>query len=216
MGERTLFIALEKTNTNHGGNNMPLIVDKDSVRNEIILAFQQCLNQKPLAKVSMRDIAEKANIAHSKINYYFTSKHNLIISYVQYIADFYAEIYDNWYDSFLEKGDTSKSPQECIKCFIKDVVLIDHKQHSWAFTQINILGQYDAEIRASIDKTYSVWRSSISNMVKKVYHDKIDNPYEVSESLLILIEGILLYSLNENVNEYKIDLILKHYSEIAQ
>ena len=36
---------------------MPLIVDREQVRQEILHALQQCLEEKPLLKVSMRDIA---------------------------------------------------------------------------------------------------------------------------------------------------------------
>ncbi|PNK48402.1 TetR family transcriptional regulator, partial [Bacillus thuringiensis] len=65
---------------------MPLIVDREQVRQEILHALQQCLEEKPLLKVSMRDIAAKAKIAHSKINYYFNTKEKLLLAYIEFFA----------------------------------------------------------------------------------------------------------------------------------
>ena len=36
---------------------MPLIVDKDAVRRDILLAFERCMEKKPMPSVSLRDIA---------------------------------------------------------------------------------------------------------------------------------------------------------------
>ena len=41
---------------------MPLIVDKEAVRMEILMAFQRCIDSKPLTNVSLRDIAAEANM----------------------------------------------------------------------------------------------------------------------------------------------------------
>ena len=45
---------------------MPLIVDKEAVRMEILMAFQRCIDSKPLTNVSLRDIAAEANMSHTK------------------------------------------------------------------------------------------------------------------------------------------------------
>lgn len=39
---------------------MPIIVDKEKVRMEILLAFQRCIEKKPIDKVTLRDIAAEA------------------------------------------------------------------------------------------------------------------------------------------------------------
>ena len=36
---------------------MPIIVDKNAVRMEILMAFQRCIDKKPMTSISLRDIA---------------------------------------------------------------------------------------------------------------------------------------------------------------
>ena len=59
---------------------MPLIVDKEAVRMEILMAFQRCIDSKPLTNVSLRDIAAEANMSHAKLLNYFDSKEDLILA----------------------------------------------------------------------------------------------------------------------------------------
>ena len=61
---------------------MPLIVDKQAVRMDILMAFQRCIDRKPLTNVSLRDIAAEANMSHAKLLNYFDSKEELLMSYV--------------------------------------------------------------------------------------------------------------------------------------
>ena len=63
---------------------MPLIVDKEAVRMDILMAFQRCIDRKPLTNVSLRDIAAEAKMSHAKLLNYFDSKEELLISYVRY------------------------------------------------------------------------------------------------------------------------------------
>ena len=50
---------------------MPIIVDKEKVRMEILMAFQRCIETKPIDKVSLRDIAAEAGMSHPKLLNYF-------------------------------------------------------------------------------------------------------------------------------------------------
>ena len=50
---------------------MPLIVDKEAVRHEILMAFEACISDKPIDRISLRDIAARAGMTHPKLlNYY--------------------------------------------------------------------------------------------------------------------------------------------------
>lgn len=67
---------------------MPLVVDKEAMRLEILMAFQRCIERKPLTKVSLRDIAAEAGMSHAKLLNYFDSRDALVVSYVRYTKDF--------------------------------------------------------------------------------------------------------------------------------
>ena len=77
---------------------MPLIVDKEAVRMEILMAFQRCIDSKPLTNVSLRDIAAEANMSHAKLLNYFDSKEELLVSYVRYTRDFMSQKCLAWFN----------------------------------------------------------------------------------------------------------------------
>ena len=60
---------------------MPLIVDKAAVREEILMAFQRCIDKKPLMNVSLRDIAAEAGMSHPKLLNYFGMEQCLVQIY---------------------------------------------------------------------------------------------------------------------------------------
>ena len=76
---------------------MPLIVDKQAVRMDILMAFQRCIDRKPLTNVSLRDIAAEASMSHAKLLNYFDSKEELLVSYVRYTRDYMSEKCVAWF-----------------------------------------------------------------------------------------------------------------------
>lgn len=188
---------------------MPLIVDREQVRQEILHALQQCLEEKPLIKVSMRDIATKAKIAHSKINYYFDTKEKLLLAYIDFFSVSYKTEIEHWYIKYKQNSiNFNGGSQAIVKHFIKDMVLINHQNQSWAFTQISTMSQYNAEIRSAIKNVYNEWRGSIKQVLEEIYRSEGDHMVYKAESVLIIIDGLLIYSLYENVDELRIDAVL--------
>ena len=61
---------------------MPIIVDRDQIRMDILMAFQRCIERKPMMNVSLRDIAAEAGMSHAKLLNYFESKNDLILSLI--------------------------------------------------------------------------------------------------------------------------------------
>ncbi|EDZ49045.1 transcriptional regulator, TetR family, putative (plasmid) [Bacillus cereus AH1134] len=188
---------------------MPLIVDREQVRQEILHALQQCLEEKPLLKVSMRDIAAKAKIAHSKINYYFNTKEKLLLAYIEFFAISYQSEIEYWYIKYKQNNaNLNESSQTIVKHFIKDMVLISHQKQSWAFTQISTMGQYNTEIRSAIKNVYNDWRESIKRVLEEIYRGEDDHMVYKAEAVLIIIDGLLIYSLHEKIDESRIDAVL--------
>ena len=60
---------------------MPLIVDKEAVRHEILMAFEACISDKPIDRISLRDIAARAGMTHPKLLNYYHSKDDLVLAY---------------------------------------------------------------------------------------------------------------------------------------
>ena len=190
---------------------MPLIVDKEHVRSEILDALQQCLEEKPLAKVSMRDIASRAKIAHSKINYYFDSKNQLLIAYIDFFAKHYKTEIKQWYITYKQNdSDMTEAPEKIIKHFIKAMVFANHKNQSWSFTQISTIVQYDSEMKTAIQNAYNSWKNAIKSILEEIYNDNGDHLLYKAEVILLIVDGMIVSSLCEQLDESKIDSILQN------
>lgn len=53
---------------------MPIIVDRDQIRRDILMAFQRCIERKPMMNVSLRDIAAEAGMSHAKLLNYLRAE----------------------------------------------------------------------------------------------------------------------------------------------
>lgn len=66
---------------------MPIVVDKEMIKNEIIEAFDRLSLERPLTDISLREIAIEAGMSHSKILRYFGNKNSLYEACVHWVAE---------------------------------------------------------------------------------------------------------------------------------
>ncbi len=82
---------------------MPLVVDKDKVRLDILMAFERCVKETPMMNVSLRDIAKEAGMSHANLLNYFESKDDLIVTYCRHTRDYIANGCRNWFKTHSRK-----------------------------------------------------------------------------------------------------------------
>lgn len=78
---------------------MPLIVDKEAIKMDIIQALQRLSEQRPLTAISLREIAAEAGMSHSKILRYFSDKNSLLAACVHWAGGLMYEQAANWLDA---------------------------------------------------------------------------------------------------------------------
>ena len=76
---------------------MPAIIDHDAVKMNILAAFQSCIEERTITQIPLRMVAERAGMSHSKLLYYFKSKHELLVSYVRYTREYMTEKCVAWF-----------------------------------------------------------------------------------------------------------------------
>ncbi len=188
---------------------MPLIVDKAEMQQMIINAFQECINEKPLASVSMRDVAKQAHMSHQKLLYYFHDKKDLVYSYVRYSKDSFSNKCMAWF----EENDQleSESNEEYICRFLKfvaDFSKCGDKQK--ATVQIYVMAQYDQKIFAMLQDMFTYWKKKIKDCLIKIYGNAASD--NEAEAMMILILGTFLCSSNRaisgNINKAILECIM--------
>jgi AcrR family transcriptional regulator len=199
--------------------NMPLVVDREEVRMNIISAFQECIYEKPLAAISMRDIASKADMSHQKMSYYFRNKDELICSYIRYSKDFISEKCVQWFEENKQKK--SESNKEYLNRFLLYVAGgKENERRPNATVQIYVLAQYNSEIAQMVKEMFSTWRNTMEKCLIDIYGDRVGK--KESEAMMILVTGTFLCNYNKvltgAINRQIIDCIanLDDFSKVKK
>lgn len=174
---------------------MPKRVDRALEKRNIIHAFQRCCLVKPMNSVTVRDIASEAGISHAKLLSYFGSKEEVIISYAKHIAELYSKGFESTLQGVAEQGG---SKTDLLISLIRKLYELDEGNVvEKLYAQIYILGQYNDRMRSVVLEAYSDWRRSILATLREIRPDFSES---LARSALVLIEGILIYRMNDDLS----------------
>lgn len=172
---------------------MPLIVDHEAVKEDILTAFQACIEEKPITNITLRDIAKKAGMPHSKLLYYFENKKDLIKSYVKYTRDYMSTKCVEW---FIDNPrDNYGSNNEYLNAFMEYVATGQTGENRPnATTQTYVLARYDPEIAALVQQEFWNWKSTMEECLKVIFGEGIGE--NEAEAMMILISGTFICNYN--------------------
>ena len=170
---------------------MPLIVDKEKVRMDILMAFEKCMKETPLMNVSLRDIAKEAGMSHANLLNYFNSKDDLVISYVRYVRDFVSQICIDWFETHSRKR--YKSNINYLNAFMSYVAENDFgDKRPGALAQIYVLTHYNPEIAKLVKDEFADWRKVMEEALTRVYGE--EGGRKEAEAMVLLIVGTLIFN----------------------
>lgn len=172
---------------------MPLIVDKDAVRISILMAFQDCIEEKPLTNITLRDIAQKAGMPHSKLLYYFKNKEELLTSYVEYTQDFFSDKCVEWFlENPRERFDSNPEYLNAFMQYVAEGKSGENRPN--ATTQTYVLAHYNEEVRKLVQKEFRTWRTIMEYCLKAIYGEEVGT--KEAETMMILISGTFICNYN--------------------
>ena len=173
---------------------MPLIVDKEAIREEILMAFQRCIEKKPLMNVSLRDIAAEAGMSHPKLLNYFGSKEELILSYVRYIREFMSEKCKQWFAEH-DRADyeSNLAYMNAFMSYVARGKVGENRPN--ATTQTYVLAHYDERVSELIREEFAEWRRVMEQCLKNIYGESVGR--REAEGMMILIAGTFICNYND-------------------
>lgn len=181
---------------------LPLIVDKDKVRSEILEAFERCIEEKPIFNISLRDIAKKAGMSHPKLLNYFPSKHDLVAAYCRYTRDYMTEHCRRWFSEHRRADFPSNLSY--LNAFIQYVAEGNAEENRPnATVQTYVLAKYDAKVADIVRKEFQVWQDEMERCLVQVYGTEAGRGE--AEAMMTLITGIFtcnyVGALTGNIND---------------
>ena len=172
---------------------MPLIVDREAVRMEILMAFERCIEKKPMTKISLRDIAEEAGMSHPKLLHYFENRDDLVFSYVRYTKDFMTEKCKAWFASHPRAD--YESNLAYMNAFMSYVARGEPgEQRPNATTQTYVLTHYDEKVAQLVRDEFREWRETMEQCLIAIYGPEVGK--REAEAMMILIAGTFICNYN--------------------
>lgn len=192
---------------------MPLIVDKDAVRTEILMAFQRCIDKKPLTNISLRDIAAEAGMSHAKLLNYFENKDDLVLSYCRYTRQFMAEKCSQWFLAHDRKDYGSNLA--FMNAFMQYVAEGEAGEtRPNATTQTYVLAHYSGEVGELVQGEFKAWRELMEQCLISIYGPEAG--MKEAEAMMILIAGTFICNYNRALTGNINDNIIGYLSNLAK
>lgn len=174
---------------------MPKIVDKNKVKQKILLAFQECLSEKNIAVVTMRDIAKKAEMSHPSLLNYFSNRKEIVLNFVEMIS---VEHIKNIKSLYSKRSYKASTPMDIVKNIVDSMYLgNDNEQPDPIVFQVYALAQTDEEIKMAIKKMSNRWIDFINELLREISYPQNET---TAKAMLSIIDGIFLLSFINNID----------------
>lgn len=178
-------------------------------RRQILEALDTCLLEKPYLKTSIKDIARAAGVNHGVMHYYFKSKDDILLHYIDFTIDKYNAVYSEWFESISKTGmDEKEMIEEALKMMIGKITL--NADLSRIFIEIWEIAVYNKKVRERLKKMYAVWESTLDNLLIRLGKNK-EISKNLSKSMVAFAEGIALFSIIFEDTDYPIEAILNNF-----
>lgn len=172
---------------------MPLIVDREEEKRKILSAFEECIKEKPIFNISLRDIASKAGITHPKILCYFSSRDELVREYCRYIKTYMYTHCENWFKTHSREDYRTK--KDYMNGFLEYVMKGNEEEtRPTATVQTYVLAKYNSDINKMIKEEFMEWKALMKRCLMLVYGDATSD--DDAEFMMILISGIFICHYN--------------------
>jgi AcrR family transcriptional regulator len=161
-------------------------------RLQILKALDTCLQEKSFEKTSIKDIARVAGVNHGVLHYYFSSKEDILLNYIDYVIDDYrAQVKELLGSKDMDKLGKRELIEE-IFTFINDRITLN-KGLSRIFVEIWEIALYHDAVRAKLREAYMRWFDELVVNLSRHIDDK-KFAIQVSIAMVAFWEGMALFS----------------------
>jgi AcrR family transcriptional regulator len=160
---------------------------------QILKALDTCLQNKSFEKTSIKDIARTAGVNHGVLHYYFESKEDILLNYIDYVIDDYQTQVQEWLkNKNLDGYGKNKFIQEIFE-FVNHRITLN-KGLSHIFVEIWEISLYHEVVRRKLRVAYRKWIDVLSGLIRQHMKDQAFS-FEISTAMVAFWEGMALFSI---------------------
>lgn len=160
------------------------------------MALHNCLLEKTYYETTIKDIAQKAGLNHGVLHYYFESKEQILLEYVDYILEVFLE--------FINKLDRIDIESKENKPLLKKIFLLareqidDLSEFFKVYFEVCGIASYNDNVRSKLQASFEEIEKESVRFFKKFYTDE-KQARVACKSFLSFFEGI---ALTTSINKY--------------
>jgi AcrR family transcriptional regulator len=190
---------------------MPRISVKEKRKLQILEALNDCLITTSFSETTIKDIAQEANVNHGVLHYYFKSKEDILLNYIDFIIDRYLTIFAKWISTASRKYPNQKVFIEETLLFINKRVTLD-RNISRIFIEIWEISLYNKKVRQKLKQMYQIWDETVTDEFAKVIKDK-KTAKQLGIAMIAFFEGVALLSIIFDDKEHEWKDILNNFNK---
>ena len=178
-------------------------------KQQILKALDACLQEKSFEKTSIKDMARVAGVNHGVLHYYFSSKEDILLNYIDYVIEDYQVQVQEWLST---KDITRYGKREFIDelfGFVNNRITLN-KGLSTIFVEIWEIALYHDSVRAKLRKAYNRWIDELVTHLSR-YIDDEQFIRQVSIAMVAFWEGMALFSTIFEPGMLDIEEVLKGF-----
>ncbi|MEW6077444.1 MAG: TetR/AcrR family transcriptional regulator [Thermodesulfobacteriota bacterium] len=168
---------------------------------------------KPFDKTSIKEIASEAGLNHGMLHYYFNSKEDILLAYIDYSIDMHRDLFVEWFSSDAEKY---KTPVDLIHAtfdFMTQKITLN-RELSKVFIEIWEIALYNNKVRSKLQKAYGEWIAVASGHLS----DQLKSPENTKAFGMLVVafsEGLSLLSVILKKSEVPAEMMINMFRDAA-
>ncbi|MBU0992845.1 MAG: TetR/AcrR family transcriptional regulator [Proteobacteria bacterium] len=185
---------------------------QDKRRQEILEALHKRLLVKPFDKTSIKEIAEEAGLNHGMLHYYFKSKEDILLAYIDYSIDIYRAIFTDWLSLNEDKFTKQEEFIDATLDFMAQKITLN-RDLSKIFIEIWEIGIYNDKVKFKLQETYHEWVSTVTGFL----NDQLGDPEEaktLGTAIVAFSEGLSLLSIIFDESDFPIESLMKTFRHL--
>lgn len=166
---------------------------QEEKRTRILDALHICLTEKPFDQTSIKDIARTAGVNHGLLHYYFRSKEDILIHYIDHVIGRYKTMFGQWLAEKQAEGLAGKGMAAAFFDFMNDRITLD-RQLSLVFIEIWEIAVYNPAVRDRLRRAYREWMETLAFILGGATADPAAAK-RISIAIVAFLEGMSLFSV---------------------
>ncbi len=179
---------------------------QEEKRTRILDALHGCLTEKPFDQTSIKDIARAAGVNHGLLHYYFRSKEDILLHYIDHVIGRYKAMFEQWLMEKQAEGIAGKKLTAAFFDFMNDRITLD-RQLSMVFIEIWEIAVYNPAVRDRLRRAYREWMEALAFILAGATADPAAAK-RISIAIVAFLEGMSMFSVILDPNAIDIREVL--------